>query len=497
MITIDGRDLLNLEEAVKRNKSDIADILSSKKTIAEFGIHIVGEVKTEEELPEPAEYVTVGEYGDAYLVGTETPYNYYIFTRPNNEHPNAFWLNIGVFPQVGPQGPQGPQGETGATGSGSKWYVSTANPTTTSGFAEYDQWLNSVTGYVFSLLSNGNVLEWVAQGSIIGPQGVQGIQGVQGVQGVQGPQGPKGDTGDVGGFINVAGIVPNTSQLPTPETLKDLTKAYLVGSSTPYNLYIQVGSTSAEAIWTDMGNLNVGTYVTVDGNYVNVLEMSNYQPKIKSVILSVTSTATSGTITQEELNILQADTNNTLTINNEIYRLSGNGSTDGVLDYSCSDTVNGIVITKVVSINLNNLSWVLNISGSGGVNIKTTTDITSLDFENIILLKVEFNYTLSVTNELYTLRDGSLSLTDMVESIQSGVLFNVFNYYYENDETWVVKFSCGLFEYRITKNSLAYALRATPQLYGLYTSRIEFVGSGKSNTLDVSSVTYYYIDLSE
>ena len=54
--------------------------------------------------------------------------------------------------------------------------------------------------------------------------------------------------------------------MPNPASLNNLSFAYLVNN----DLYIQVGETSATAIWENIGQLNVATYVTVNGQYQNI-----------------------------------------------------------------------------------------------------------------------------------------------------------------------------------------------------------------------------------
>ena len=272
MLTIGDKQYRNLEEQVLKNQNDIKDIREASVILNQFGIKVVGQVADVNKLPDPTSYP--GSYGDAYLVGTKTPYDYYILTRPNDEHNTPFWLNIGQFPLAGPQGEQGEIGPQGPKGDGSKWYTGTGNPTIEA--EPNDQYLNTTDGSVFSYSNVG----WTRIGNIRGTQGVQGPQGPIGPQGIQGVQGPKGDTGDVGGFINIAGIVTNTSQLPDPAVIKDLTVAYLIGTEEPYTLYIQVGSTSEEAIWTDMGPLNVATYVTVNGQFQNTWDSDTKVDKV-------------------------------------------------------------------------------------------------------------------------------------------------------------------------------------------------------------------------
>lgn len=67
-----------------------------------LGIKVIGHIDA---LPIPE---GTYEYGDAYMVGTETPYDMYIYTRPDgNVHTDGYWFPIGKFPMPGPAGPKG------------------------------------------------------------------------------------------------------------------------------------------------------------------------------------------------------------------------------------------------------------------------------------------------------------------------------------------------------------------------------------------------------
>lgn len=270
MITINNVTLRNLEEQVQKNKEDIAAHYAIDRAMSNLGIKVVGQVSSAQYLPDPLTYA--GAYGDTYAVGDKTfvdqgraSYQYYVYTRPD---PNAgqlenYWLNVGKISIAGPQGVQGIEGPQGPQGESSKWYTG-ANP------PEADVNLNDMY-----LDSNGNVYQytannWILIENIKGPQGVQGIRGLKGEPGEAGPQGPKGDTGDAGGFINIYGIFSSTADLPDPAVIRDLSIAYLVGTSEPYDLYIQVGPDSATSVWMDMGPLNVATLVTSGGQYQNL-----------------------------------------------------------------------------------------------------------------------------------------------------------------------------------------------------------------------------------
>lgn len=83
----------------------VAYLLSLHKNEYEWnllGIKVVGHVDA---LPIPdSDY----EYGDAYTVGTTTPYDMWIYTRADATHQQDYWFNVGKFPAPGPQGPAGP-----------------------------------------------------------------------------------------------------------------------------------------------------------------------------------------------------------------------------------------------------------------------------------------------------------------------------------------------------------------------------------------------------
>ncbi len=260
MLNFGNKEFRNLQEQVLKNMQDIQDIEQGATVLADFGIKVVGQVDSTDDLPDPAEYE--GEYGDAYLVGTEKPYNYYIFTRAFEGQEEPSWFDLGEFPVPGPQGAQGPQGETGATPviGATVGSVSTLNPG------------QSATA---SVSVSGTAAQPTMTFNFAIPQGAQGIQGATGPQGPQGPrglQGEKGEKGEQGGLIDIVGIVATADLLPAPSTLQKLDAAYLVGTSPDYELYVQVGETPSTALWTNLGAVNEGTVVTVNGTPQTVWE---------------------------------------------------------------------------------------------------------------------------------------------------------------------------------------------------------------------------------
>lgn len=79
MLAFGNKEFRNLQEQVLKNQQDIEAIEGGSMIIGEFGIKVIGQVSSPNDLPDPETFE--GEYGDAYLVGTETPYDYYIYTR--------------------------------------------------------------------------------------------------------------------------------------------------------------------------------------------------------------------------------------------------------------------------------------------------------------------------------------------------------------------------------------------------------------------------------
>ena len=267
MIKVNNDEYRNLEEQVLKNKEDIAAHYNIDRVLANFGIRIIGQVNSVEDLPSPE--IFQGQYGDSYAVGETEPYVFYVWTRAdeNAGHPEDYWFDVGRLSIAGPQGPegkQGPQGEQGVRGTG----LTQQGITPSGGFIPGDLVVNEI-GKVYRYRLEGGNLTLVNTGiNLKGPQGIQGPQGIRGPQGIQGPQGPKGNTGDPGAFIHIYGQVDNVDQLPSPESLNNLSLAYLVGPNN--TLYVQVGEDPESAEWTNLGSLNTATYVTAGGEFQNI-----------------------------------------------------------------------------------------------------------------------------------------------------------------------------------------------------------------------------------
>ena len=275
MISINGKELRNLEEQVLKNKEDIANHYNMDRVLADFGIRIIGTLPSAADLPMPFN----GQYGDAFAVGDTAPYDFYIWTRAdiNAGHADDYWFYLGSLAIVGPKGDRGETGATGETGQrGSIWMSAPRNPDTVGGYLLGDQWLNTTNGNVYTVKEYDGVLAWTSTGNIRGPQGAQGPQGQKGETGEQGPVGPKGAKGDGAEIVQIVGTITDVDQLPdVNETLQS--HAYLQEVGDTWHLWVIVGQPGTYQ-WVDTGSMTAGTLITKDGDPVlnwnidNVLE---------------------------------------------------------------------------------------------------------------------------------------------------------------------------------------------------------------------------------
>lgn len=237
-----GYDLLNPLDAIERNKQDIQDFKDANQTIAEFGITVVGILSSADQLPASGD-----NFGDAYLIGTETPYDMRVWTR-NIPEQRAMWVDLGAFPLQGPQGPKGDKG--------SQIYSGNGLPTITG--QEGDIYINTATGILYQYEGT----EWKEKFSIKGPMGPRGLQGLQGIQGIKGetgergpigPRGIQGPKGDYGPSFNIQGTLASTANLPTPtEDMKNKGYSYIIPDAQGVNhIWVIQGTDTLQ--WKDLG----------------------------------------------------------------------------------------------------------------------------------------------------------------------------------------------------------------------------------------------------
>ena len=273
MLQFGNKEFRNLEEQVEKNAQDIEDFKNGLITIAEFGITVVGILATADELPAQGE-----NFGDAYLIGTQTPYDMRVWTR-DVANSTAKWVDLGAFPLQGPKGDKGDIGSVITVGSGEPLN----NPTSL-----YDFYLDTISGYWYTPYLNETGYGWLKSFTLKGEKGDRGLQGKQGVQGLTGPQGktgpigpqgPKGDTGDVGPAFNVQGTLASSSNLPTPTAaMQDKGYAYIIPDTEgTKHIWVIQGPEGGPFQWVDVGTAGVGIQGEkgADGVGINSLTDTN------------------------------------------------------------------------------------------------------------------------------------------------------------------------------------------------------------------------------
>lgn len=234
--------------------NDIQDLMQGTQVLAEFGIKVVGQVESAEDLPDPAAYE--GDYGDAYIVGDAEPYEYYIFTRAFEGQEKPSWFDLGVFPQPGPQGATGPTGPAGPTPRITN-YTSTNT-------------LEPGQNASVSIIKGGTDAQPSFSWTFNIPRGAQGVQGEQGPTGPQGPTGatgPQGQDGQPGTLYTIYDQIADVTRLPNPNTMPR-SAAYLVGTQEPFDVYVIIGP-AGNAQWFNLGPVStvVTNTILLDAEY--------------------------------------------------------------------------------------------------------------------------------------------------------------------------------------------------------------------------------------
>ena len=312
MFKLDGKTVRNIQEQVQKNMSDIAAIKNLELTINAFGITVLGRVDTEEDIPEGTY-----NYGDAYLVGTETPYDMCIFTRDDGD---GEFLNIGAVSMVGPQGPAGTiQIGTVTTGNAGT-QVSVTNVGTPSEailnftIPKGDKGDTGNTGNgIFNVektATSGNVDTYTityTNGSTSTYQVTNGINGTN------------GQDGEPGQSFLIVGQITNTNQLPDPSTTpRNYAYIYDDGDfSTPNRIYYIIED-NGTLVWDYSPFAQVGTTVSVNGLPVTTFDADTKVDKVTTSstysqvysktaqgvnqMLDIDNNATAGTIPVRNIN---------------------------------------------------------------------------------------------------------------------------------------------------------------------------------------------------
>ena len=227
-----GVTVYNLENQVLKNKVDIQNLQTSEKVLATFGIKVIGTAANSSAIPTVAVYKANNpdwEYGDAYAVGTASPYEFYILTRADETHPEDYWFNLGVI-----KGPKGDPGADGANGADGKDGVS---PTLAVGTVTTGN-----PGTPVSVTNGGTSTNVVLNFRI--PKGEKGDKG------------NKGDKGDTGFAVNIASELNNINELPTASASYANIGYVIKDADGDSNLYVCMTNASTGAwYWNNVGKI--------------------------------------------------------------------------------------------------------------------------------------------------------------------------------------------------------------------------------------------------
>lgn len=325
MLQFGNKEFRNLEEQVEKNAQDIQDFKDGNQTIAEFGITVVGILATAAELPAQGE-----NFGDAYLIGTQTPYDMRVWTL-DVAHNTAKWVDLGAFPLQGPKGDKGDIGSIIRADSGEPLN----NPTSL-----YDFYIDTISGYWYVPYLNETGYGWLKAFTLKGKKGDRGEQGKQGAQGFTGPQGktgpigpigPTGPKGDVGPAFNVQGTLASSSNLPTPTAaMQDKGYAYIIPDAQgTKHIWVIQGSEGGPFSWVDVGTAGVGIQGPkgTDGVGLNTLTDTN----LTYGDVAVTYNTTDGIGINGTMRQTYDGTNHDSTVDMNIPLVPGTGISMGVM----------------------------------------------------------------------------------------------------------------------------------------------------------------------
>lgn len=200
------------------------------------GVEILG---TYDDLEALEAAVQSPQQGDMYNVGTEAPFQIYMWDATSG---GGSWVHQGQIQgpkgDTGPQGipgPEGPKGDTGATGpQGAKGETGAQGPAGQTG-------------------PQGEKGDTGAQGPQ-GPKGDTGETGPQGPKGDTGEQGPQGPKGDTGTGLDIKGTYDSVELLEAAVQSPQQGDMYNVGASAPYTIYMW-DETSGTGDWVSQGQL--------------------------------------------------------------------------------------------------------------------------------------------------------------------------------------------------------------------------------------------------
>lgn len=474
MLEINGYQLRNLQEQVEKNKNDILAIINEQGTLNQFGIKVVGQIDILNNLPTVEVYKESNlnwEYGDAYAVGVTAPYSLYILTRAGGTHPNDYWFNIGQFPLQGAQGKDGTAATVEVAGTVTLVENSPAR------VENIGDKTNAELNFYIPRGEKGNT-PTITIGTVESTTGNPEVTNSGTNTGAifnfklpKGEKGDKGDTGATGESFRIIATLDNTNQLPTPtESIRS--NAYLIPDEENENhLWVITGDTTL--LWTDAGQIQgvkgeqgpqgpAGTPGTNGTNgtaaTVSIGSVTTLQPNASATVTNVgtpnnailnfgipkgvdgtgisavgvtissTSSAKSGTLTEEQVNTLQNNDSNYILFNNEKYDLMDKQHDSGYLTYSHvgQDSTHTFKI-KSITITLNTRGWVLyevtpqsKLTPKGNITIDADGNITGAYTHDInLIMKLKQVYKPSLAKMCFSVISKSKTPVKTLEQLKS------------------------------------------------------------------------------
>lgn len=148
-------------------------------------------------------------------------------------------------------------------------------------------------------------------------------------------------------------------------------------------IYIKKTDSDSTSVYHDVENVSMsvplvaGDNVTIDADETNktaivkVLDMSPYGVDIG---VGLPASATNGTLTAEQLALLQSSENNYIMFQHEKYYLEDKGHVEGYITYTHTGYENSTYWIKSITITVSTRAWVLNKGGLAGKGLGFDTD---------------------------------------------------------------------------------------------------------------------------
>lgn len=292
---------------------------------------------------------------------------------------------------------------------------------------------------------------------------------------------------NLGNYINCDGEIYRSSYFSKDEDIMRYTNSNKDSAGNQVRNYINIGYTSK--VWTK------ATETIGGGGGTGSSE----------VVISAPASATSGTITQSQLNILRANDDNYILLNNEIYRLADKQTEQGYLVYThTGQDSTGNYFIKCLTITISTLGWVMTSEQQGikEINFTDYTEFRTFIVNNYKKINsVIFSSLGSVsagTVYTYKIAQGSLSVSKDQKSITATQLVGTYYPQYRNGTISLSKIdqltSSGSYEGAI--NLTLGTSTMTARVGGVYatTDGCWITGGQSSVTTGQISATVYYIE---